>query len=78
MRTGSEYMIGAIMTAAASGLVLAGYVAQRGLAPDVERVAGRMWADVTHENFAQCPRKHGVKFWMGCTDLAPPANGGSS
>ena len=59
------------MTAAASGLVLAGYVVQRGMAPDVERVAGRVYADMTHESFAKCPRKHGQKFWMGCTDLAP-------
>ena len=66
------------MTAAASGLVLAGYVAQRGYAPDVERVAGRMWADVTHESFADCPREHGQKFWMGCTDLAAPSKGSSS
>ena len=78
MRTGSEYMIGAIMTAAASGLVLAGYIAQRGLAPDVERVAGRMWADVTHESFTECPREHGMKFWMGCTDLAAPSKGSPS
>ena len=66
------------MTAAALGLMVAGYFVQRGMAPDVERVAGRMYADVTHEPFAQCPRKHGVKFWMGCTDLAPPAKGEKS
>ena len=70
-------MVGAIMAVAASGVVLAGYIAQRGMAPDVERVAGRMYADATHEQFAECPRKHGMRFWMGCTDLAPSKQGKS-
>jgi hypothetical protein len=64
-------MVTIIMMAVAFVLVLAGYSWQRGMTPDVERVAGRVYADVKRNTFAQCPRDNGMKFWMGCTDLAP-------
>jgi hypothetical protein len=71
MRTGSEYMVTILMTAIAGATVAAAYSWQRGTAPDVERLAGRLWADVAHEDFKDCPRGNGMRFWMGCTDTAP-------
>jgi hypothetical protein len=71
MRTGSDFMMSLFITAVVTALALAGYAWQRGATPDVERIAGRMWADMSQKTFADCPRGNGVRFWMGCTDEAP-------
>jgi hypothetical protein len=71
MRTSSDFMVTIFMTAIAAALAFVGYAYQRGVTPDVERYAGKMWADVSHDTFASCPRDNGIRFWMGCTDKAP-------
>ncbi len=73
MRTGSSLMVTIMMMAMACGLALTAYSWRRGMTPDVERIAGRMWADLSNNSFAECPRQNGFRFWMGCTDQAPPA-----
>jgi hypothetical protein len=65
-------MVTIMMMAMASGLAVTAYSWRRGMAPDVERIAGRMWADLSQKGFAECPRQNGFRFWMGCTDKAPP------
>jgi hypothetical protein len=59
-----------MMMAMAAALAITAYSWRRGMAPDVERIAGRMWADASRIGFAECPRQNGFKFWMGCTDQA--------
>ena len=71
MQTGSQFMVTLLMMAVAAVLAIAAYAWQRGTTPDVERIAGQVWADMSHDAFADCPRENGIRFWMGCTDEAP-------
>jgi hypothetical protein len=75
MRTGSQFMVMLFMMAVASALALVTHAWLTGGTPDVERLAGRKWADLSHEAFSDCPRDNGIRFWMGCTDEAPIKKG---